>query len=140
MRIKSKIAAIVAAALVITPLAGLAKGMGGGGNSQAPDRAQMERGQNDFDRDRIRDRDRIDEPAYDRDRVRDQDRTHVPDSATLSENRIYGSELMSAKEREQYREQLRIVDADKKQRTQFLAKHKEKMQARAKEKGVKIQD
>jgi hypothetical protein len=140
MRITSKIAAVVAAALIITPLAGLAKGMGGGGNSQGPDRAQMERGQMDFDRDRIRDRDRIDEPAQDRDRVKDQDRAHAPDSAKLGENKIYGAELMSKKEREQYREQLRLVDADKKQRTQFLAQHQEKMQARAKEKGVKLDD
>lgn len=140
MRIRAKIAAIVAAALVITPLAGLAKGMGGGGNSQAPDRAQMERGQNDFDRDRIRDRDRVDEPTYDRDRSRDQDRIHAPESAKMGGNKIYGGELMSAKEREQYREQLRLVDADKKQRTQFLATHQEKMQARAKKQGVKLDD
>ena len=140
MRIESKIAALVAAALVVTPLASMAKGMGGGGNAQGADRAQMERGQGDFDRDRVRTRDRVDEPAYDRDRIRDQDRTHAPDSAKMSEHRIYGGELMSAKEREQYREQLRLVDADKKQRTQFLAKHQEKMQARAKLKGVKLDD
>lgn len=44
---------------------------------------------------------------------------------------IYGGELMSVEERNQYREQLQQMDSDQ-ERTQFQAQHREKMEARAK--------
>ena len=75
----------------------------------------------DVDRDRLRDRDRITSPAHDRDRVRDQDRTHVPDHAKLGDKNIYGGELMSVEERNQYREQLRLKDERKAHRTRINA-------------------
>ena len=106
--------------------------------AQAQDRAQIERGQKDFDRDRLRDRDRITQPARDRDRIKDQDRTHAPDKAKQGDKAIYGSELMSVEERNQYREQLRLTDSDPQAQTKFKAQHQEKMQARAKQMGVEI--
>lgn len=195
MRAKTKIAVLVTTALAVTPLITLAQGMGAGGaNGSAQDRAQIERGQRDLDRDRLQDRDRITTPSHDRDRI--QDRTHVPDFAKLSDHDIYGSEMMTAQERNtyrnqlqaagssekrariekehrqqmqaraekngveivppgkgiyggemmsveernQYREQLRLVDADEKERTKFKAMHQEKMQARAKAQGVDLED
>lgn len=131
---------LVAAALMLTPLATLAKGPGGGGGGQGPGASspQYERGQRDFDRDRLRDRDRIHDPAYQRDQIRDQDRTHAPDAALQGEGKIYGAELMSEQERNQYREQLRLIGQDPEKRAQFQAQHKEEMQKRAKVKGVDL--
>ena len=133
---------LVAAALMLTPLVAFAKGPGGGGGGQGPGASspQYERGQRDFDRDRVRDRDRdrIHDPAYQRDQVRDQDRIHAPDAAQQAEAKIYGAELMSEQERNQYREQLRLIGQDPEKRTQFMAQHKEEMQKRAKAKGVDL--
>ena len=53
-------------------------------------------------------------------------------------NAIYGGELMSVQERNQYREQLRLTDSDPQARTQFMAQHQDKMQARAKKMGLEI--
>lgn len=140
MKAMTTIGLLVATALTLASMSAVAQGgrQGQGQGAQAQDRAQVERGQKDFDRDRLRDRDRITSPDQDRDRTRDQDRTHVPDSAKLGEKKIYGGELMSVEERNQYREQLRLTESDPKARTKFMAEHQEKMQARAKEQGVEI--
>ena len=84
----------------------------------------------------MRDRDRIEEPEHDRDRI--QDRTHAPDTAGFNDNDIYGHELMSVQERNQYREQLRLVEGDPEKKTQFMAQHREEMQVRAKAQGVNV--
>jgi hypothetical protein len=102
------------------------------------DRAQVERGQKDFDRDRMRQRDRISEPSQDRDR--DQDRTHAPDEAGNGNQEIYGSELMSVEERNQYREQLRLAESNPEAKAKLMEQHREQMQIRAKEQGVKIDE
>lgn len=140
MRIQTTISILTAAALALTSMSTLAQGRHGQGAAQPQDRAQVERGQKDFDRDRLRDRDRITTPARDRDR--DQDRTHAPDNASFGDNAggIYGGELMSVNERNQYREQLRLTESDPQARTKFVAQHKEEMQQRAKAQGVRIGD
>jgi hypothetical protein len=129
---------LVAATLVLVPLASFAKGPGGGGQGPGASGPQYERGQRDFDRDRLRDRDRLHDPAYQRDQVRDQDRIHAPDGAQQGEDKIYGAGLMSEQERNQYREQLRLVGQDPEKRAQFIAQHKEEMQKRAKAQGVNL--
>ena len=139
MKIQTTISVLTAAAIALASFSAIAQGRHGQSGAQAQDRAQIERGQKDFDRDRLRDRDRI-SPARDRDRVQDQDRTHVPDKAKLGEKEIYGGEFMSAEERNQYREQLRLTESDPKARTKFMAEHQEKMQARAKAQGVALGD
>lgn len=131
---------LVVAALVLTPLASLAKGPGGGGQGPGASSAQYERGQRDFDRDRLRDRDRIHDKAYQRDRLRDQDRIHAPDTAQQGGEKIYGAEFMSEQERNRYREQLRLIGQNPEKRTQFLAQHKEKMQQRAKVQGIDLDE
>ena len=138
MKSQTTISVLTATALALASYSADAQGRGGQGGAQAKDRAQIERGQKDFDRDRLRDRDRITSPAHDRDRVRDQDRTHVSDHAKLGDKNIYGGELMSVEERNQYREQLRLTESDPEARTQFMAQHEEQMQARAKEQGVEL--
>ena len=139
MKIQTTISVLTAAAIALASFSAVAQGRHGQSGAQAQDRAQIERGQKDFDRDRLRDRDRI-SPARDRDRIQDQDRTHVPDKAKLGEKEIYGGEFMSAEERNQYREQLRLTESDPKARTKFMAEHQEKMQARAKAQGAALGD
>ena len=140
MRTQATISILTAAALALTSMSAVAQGRHGQGGAQPQDRAQIERGQRDFDRDRFRDRDRITNPAQDRDRTRDQDRIHAPDNAGLGQNGIYGGELMSTQERNQYREQLRLTENDAQARTKFMAEHNEQMQQRAREKGVDLKD
>ena len=140
MRTQATISILTAAALALTSMSAVAQGRHGQGGAQPQDRAQIERGQRDFDRDRFRDRDRITNPAQDRDRTRDQDRIHAPDNAGLGQNGIYGGELMSTQERNQYREQLRLTENDAQARTKFMAEHNEQMQQRARDKGVDLKD
>lgn len=135
MKTRSSIFVLAVTALVLTPLTGLAKGPK---QNQPGVRAQVERSQHDFDRDRIRARDRVDQAAHQRDRTRDQDRTNAPDSAKQAEQKIYGQELMSIQERNQYRHQLQLMSQDPQKRTEFMAQHREKMQQRAKLKGVDL--
>ena len=138
MRRATALFTLATAALVLTPLAALAggHGQGRGGEAGPPERAQVERGQRDHDRDRTRDRDRIEEPQHDRDRI--QDRTHAPEDAGFNDKDIYGHELMSVQERNQYREQLRLVEDDPEKKTQFMAQHREQMQVRANAQGKRL--
>ena len=144
MKAQTTIGILVASALAFTSASAVAQGRQGQGGASPPQRAQVERGQRDYDRDRVRDRDRVNDPAQDRkqdrDQDRDQDRTHAPDDAQNGNQGIYGGELMSAQERNQYREQLRLTESDSKARSQFMKQHQEKMQLRAKEKGVDLPD
>jgi len=137
MKMQATIIGIAIAALALTPALAYSKG-GPGKGGQPKDRAQVERGQRDMDRDRLHDRDRISNPQHDR--QRDQDRTHAPDNAKFGDHEIYGGQMMSEQERNQYREQLRLIGDDEKKRTQFMAQHREEMQKRAKTKGVKLDD
>ena len=135
MKLQATIIGIAVAALALTPVLADAKG-GPGKGGQPRDRAQVERGQRDMDR--LHDRDRITNPQKDRDRV--QDRTHAPDHAKFGDPEIYGGQMMTEQERNQYREQLRLIGDDEQKRTQFMAQHREEMQKRAKAKGVDLDD
>ena len=160
MRTLLKYGALLAAAVVLLPIDGFAQGQGsgrgGGDQAHSRDRAQVERGQSDHDRDRTRDRDRIHQPATDpaqdmtqaqqrkqaqeREQIQQQQQIHVPGTGKGPDSDIYGHELMSVQERNQYREQLRLVESDPEQKTQFLAQHREQMQVRAKAQGFVIDE
>ena len=154
MKAQTTIGIFVATALALAAASAVAQGRHGQGGASPPQRAQVERGQRDFDRDRVRDRDRVNDPAMDRKQDRKQDRTNGPENGDMTKQRqmtqnqqgqmnqqgIYGGELMSEQERNQYREQLRLTDSDPEQQTRFKAQHQEKMQKRAQEKGVKLPD
>ena len=140
MRTKTGLFAIASAALLLTPALVQAGGPGGGGGgSHAQRPAQVVRGQQDMQRDRARDMDRQ-TPDRDRDRVRDQDRIHTPDAVSAADKKIYGYQLMTAQERKEFQERLRKTDAGSRERTEFLAQHREEMQKRAKEQGVKLDE
>ena len=66
--------------------------------------------------------------------VQDQERLHTQtetrDQVRLHDDEIYGHELMSKKELNQYREKLQTMHTEK-ARAQFQMQHEEKMRARA---------
>ena len=134
MKTRTAISIITACAFALTAGSAMAQGQGGqrGAKAEPPQRAQVERGQRDMDRDRLQDRDRINEPQQDR----DQDRTNAPEQAKFGDSEIYGQELMSVQERNQYREQLRLTESDPEAQAKLKAQHEEQMRIRAKEQGV----
>lgn len=138
MKIQTTIGLLTATVFALASFSAAAQGGKQQGGAQPQDRAQVERGQRDFDRDRMQDRDRATTPSRDRDRDRDQDRTNAPDNAKYGDSEIYGSELMSTQERNQYREQLRLTESDPQAQTKLKAQHEEQMRVRAKEQGVKL--
>lgn len=135
MRVATVLFVLVAGALMLTPITSMAKGKEGSGASQSGARAQIERGQKDLDRDRLRTRDRVSVPSHDRDRI--QDRTHAPDFAKLSDHDIYGQEMMTAQERNAYRKQLQDA-ASSEERKRIEATHRHEMQVRAQEQGIDL--
>lgn len=138
MNAKAIYSPIIFLAIVLASQAAMAQGQGHGQDrpmDRPQDRAQMERGQHDLDRDRLRDRDPATMPSRDRDR--DQDRTHAPDFARLSDHDIYGNELMSMQERNQYRDQLQNA-ASAAERKQVEEQHREMIQVRARTQGVDV--
>lgn len=52
---------------------------------------------------------------------------------------VYGGELMSVQERNEYREQLRLMDSDQ-EREQFQAQHRDRVEQRAKALGREVED
>jgi hypothetical protein len=90
----------------------------------------------DKDRTRLHDPDESMEQSKDQDRVRDQDQLKDQDRTG---DMVYGRQLMSEQERNQYRKQMRAAKTDK-ERAQIRAEHHERMQVRAKERGVTLPD
>ncbi len=58
---------------------------------------------------------------------------------TQTQQRIYGSQLMTAQERNEYQQRMRELKTQQ-ERDQFRQEHHAKMQERAKERGVKLPD
>jgi hypothetical protein len=140
MKTRTTISIFAAIALALVGSSAFAQHRQQQHGARPQDRAQVERGQKDFDRDRMRQRDRTFDSAQDRDRDRDQDRVHAPDEAGNGNQKIYGSELMSVEERNQFREQLRLAESDPEAKARLMEQHREQMQIRAKEQGVKIDE
>lgn len=67
-----------------------------------------------------------------------QERAQTEKSAQTQE-RIYGSQLMTPQEREQHRAKMRSLKTEQ-EREQFRLQHHKEMQQRAKERGVTIPD
>ncbi|HUW00347.1 MAG TPA: hypothetical protein VMV88_09330 [Gallionella sp.] len=84
----------------------------------------------DQDRTRLQDQDQT--RLLDRDQTKDQIRDRTGD-------RIYGSQLMTREERNQYRKQIRAAKTAK-ERERIRAEHHERMKVRAKERGMTLPD
>jgi hypothetical protein len=77
---------------------------------------------------------------HDRLQSRERDRTETKSQAQARAAQgtgaaIYGGNLMTVEERNRYREQIRTLGSDA-ERDAFLARHREEMQLRARERGV----
>jgi hypothetical protein len=83
------------------------------------------------DQDQTRDRDRLETP----DQTRDQDR--LRDKDQIQDNQVYGSQLMTTQERNEYRSRMRAAKTVQ-EREQIRNEHHERMQVRAKERGVTL--
>ncbi len=149
MRHTLSISIILASMLALTFMnAGAQQGQGGSSGDRDQ---QMDR---DYDRDRVQDRDYDRDMDRDRDRDRDytttdsmhrdqgrdrdqlkghdqdRDRLHITDPASLRDEDIYGSALMSEEELKLYRNQLMNMETVE-AREQYQTKHEARMQERA---------
>lgn len=89
-----------------------------------------------LDRDRLQERNRQDMPdrAGRHDQDKQKDRIHAEDPMQLADQDIYGGELMTASERNKYRQELKAAET-KKAKEEFQIRHEEKMRKRAEEQG-----
>ena len=130
----SIILASMLALLFIAADAQHGQGGGSGGRDQQMDRDRDYDRAHDrdyaFDRDRAQDRGRDQVKGRDQDR----DRSHLTDPASLEDEDIYGSALMSEQELKQYRKQLLNMETVQ-AREKFQAQHEKKMLQRAHEQG-----
>ena len=88
----------------------------------------------DMDQDRDRDQLQGQDQDQDRDRVQDRDRLYVTDPASMKDEDIFGSAMMSDEEMNQYRNQLTNMETVQ-AREQFQAEHEKQMQERAQKEG-----
>lgn len=89
----------------------------------------------DQSRERSRVEDRVGAAGQDREQVR----IHQPDLAPMSDQAIYGSQLMSVAERNAYRQEVQNAGSVE-QREQLQARHREEMEVRARVQGVPLSD
>jgi len=137
MKLKTVVGILVASSFALTAMTSFAgQGQGGGAGAGAGGHAQQADRDRSYDRDRISDRDRIqdrtpvEDPAMQQDRDRDQDRTHMQDPAKMKNEEIYGNQLMSDAERNQYRYELGEKSTPE-ARKEYQARHEEAMRKRA---------
>lgn len=76
--------------------------------------------------------------ADDQDRTRQQDQGQTK-SKVQDQDRIYGSQLMTKQERNEFRNRMRSAKTAE-EREQIRAEHHERMMVRAKERGVTLPD
>jgi len=85
------------------------------------------------DQDQTRDQDRL----QTQDQTRDKDQLRTRDQTR--DNQIYGSQLMTQQERNEYRARMRAAKTEQ-EREQIRNEHHKQMQVRAKERGVTLPD
>jgi hypothetical protein len=69
-----------------------------------------------------------------------QDKLAPHTRADVSDDQIYGHEIMSARELKKFRKALRKIGADDEKLEAFLAQHRQQMQQRAQELGVDLEE
>ena len=134
MNKRNVIVVLAAVALSMTSAYGFAQGKGGRSGAA---RQQQVNPPRSYDRDRQQDRQQNrqeDRNGAARDRDRDRDRLHVEDP---SGQQIYGSELMTEQERNQYRQRLQAA-ASAEQQAQVRAEHRQQMLERANQQGLDL--
>jgi len=132
---------LVATLFALTSDASLAQGQRQGplgnppagqpGGQQQQQQRQAERA---VSQDRTKDQQRA--QSRERDRTQDREQIQTREHASGGPGQgIYGGNLMTVEERNQYREQLRKLETDR-DRAQFEARHREQMQLRARDRGI----
>lgn len=129
MKLNTGLSLILAAVLLATSASGLAQK----GPQQRPqvDRQRPANVDRSYDRERMQDR----RPAAEKDRQQDK----AKDQDQQKDRDIYGHQLMTEQERNDYRERLKNAETNQ-ERQQIIAEHREKMQGRAKANGVDLQE
>lgn len=88
-------------------------------------------------------KERAQDPAHvqqqEMDRLHDQERIRQEERLRLEDEKIYGHELMSPEELNQYRERLRLMKTEE-EKARFEAQHREEMQKQAKALNVELED
>jgi len=108
-------------------------GQQGGGQQQVPQQQQRQ-AERAMTQDRALDQERL--QTRERDRTQDREQAQAKEhKAAGSGEPIYGGNLMTAQERNQYRVELGGLQTEQ-QRKEFEARHRAQMQARAKERGI----
>ena len=82
--------------------------------------------------------DRTMDQSRDQDRSMERQRAHKPGADEVKGRSIYGGNLMTREEQNQYREQLRAMSTEQ-QRNEFLARHHEQMELRSRQRNVPIE-
>ena len=147
---RSKIlASMVATVLALGAGAVLAQGQQGGGQQgggqqggqqgggqQQMQQQQQRQAERAMSQDRVMDQERL--QTRERDRTQDQAQTQAQAQTKASaggSEGIYGGNLMTVQERNQYRAELGGLQNEQ-QRKEYEARHREQMQVRAKERGI----
>jgi LDH2 family malate/lactate/ureidoglycolate dehydrogenase len=77
--------------------------------------------------------------AQDRTQTQSQDRTQTQTRQTIRDRDIYGSQLMTRQERNEYRARMRAANTAE-ERERIRAEHHERMKERAQAQGLKLPD
>jgi len=143
MRRNAFVTTLAAAVIALASTASFAQGQrqgppgnppGGQQGAQQQQQQQQRQAERAMSQDRTMDQQRM--QSRERDRTQDREQTQSREHAATGAGKgIYGGNLMTVEERNQYREQLRLLQSDQ-ERTQFEARHREQMQLRAKERGI----
>ena len=141
MKATTVLASLTAATLVFASTA-MAQGPQGGqqgGQQQRQQAGQQQRqAERAMSQDRVMDQERMQTREQDRtqDRTQDRDQDQIRQHASAGQGEgIYGGNLMTVQERNQYRDQLGGLKTEQ-ERNEFKARHQEQMQSRAKERGI----
>jgi opacity protein-like surface antigen len=134
---------LAAAALAFGSAAAMAQapkgGQGGppdGGGQQGGGQQQMQQQKRQAERAMSQDRAMDQQRMQTRERTQDRESAQTKSQASKGAGEgIYGGNLMTVQERNQYRAELGALTTDE-ERLEYKARHREKMELRAKERGV----
>lgn len=145
MKAINKLSVMVSALFLLSSATAIAQGPQGGsqgaqqGRSQGGQQYQNQNQQQKRQADRAMSQDQTmdQQRLQDRDRTRTQDRdqVHAQQQAQAKQAGIYGGNLMTAEERNQYRAELGKMTSEQ-QRNEYAERHREQMQKRSKERGI----
>lgn len=138
MQLNVRLAWAVAAAFLAASATGLAQ-HGPGAQQPRLQKPGAEQMQQNADRGRMTDHARMDQ--QDRGKMQDQENTRAPDLARArqQDGDIYGYQLMTEQERNEYRDRLAKAETNE-ERQKITSAHRAEMQTRAAAKGIDLDE